>query len=101
RLVGLLLPTLRATPMVMNRYMPLKGRVIGIAAALLAASTTLHAETAIKPKAAEPPLDSSFLDPQPGWTLQQPSAGPNQQKKGVRTITIRPDYAPAPAASGR
>ena len=72
-----------------------------VAAALLVVSTTLNAQTTVKPKAAEPRLDSSFFDPQPGWTLEQPSAGPDLPTKGVRTITIRPDAAPAPARPDR
>ena len=73
-------------------------------AALLAVSVTLahaqgHIDTRARP--AEPALDSSFLDPRPGWGLQHPSTGAGESKQGVRTIRILPDGSSAPAPPGR
>jgi hypothetical protein len=68
-------------------------------AALLAVSVTLaHAQGHIdtRPRPAEPALDSSFLDPKPGWGLRSPSTGAGEPKQGVRTIRILPDDPPAP-----
>ena len=69
-------------------------------AALLAVSVTLaHAQGHIdtRPRPAEPALDSSFLDPKPGWGLRSPSTGAGEPKQGVRTIRILPDGSSAPA----
>ena len=68
-------------------------------AALLAVSATLaHAQGHVdaRPKPAEPKLDSSFLDPKPGWGLRAPSTGTGEPKQGVRTIRILPGDPPAP-----
>jgi hypothetical protein len=77
-----------------------QGSRLCVAAALLVASTTLNAETAIKPKAAEPPLDPSVLHQQQPWALSPPVTGSDVPTKRVRTLTIRPDAAPEPAPSG-
>lgn len=68
-------------------------------AALLAVSATLaHAQDHIvRPKPAEPALDSSFIDPKPSWGLQPPLTA----SKRVRTIPILPDSAPEPAPPRR
>jgi len=73
-------------------------------AAFLAVSATLahaqgHVDTRARP--AEPALDSSFLDPKPGWGLRSPSTGAGEPKQGVRTIRILPDGSSAPAPPGR
>ena len=73
-------------------------------AALLVVSTALaHAQGHIdtRPRPAEPALDSSFLDPKPGWGLRSPSTGAGEPKQGVRTIRILPDDPPVPEARGR
>ena len=71
------------------------------AAALLAASTTLNAETAIKPKAAEPPLDPSLLRSPAGWALQPPSAGPDRRAEEARPHHHDPSRLRAGARAAR
>ena len=71
-------------------------------AALLAVCTTLaHAQGRIDPAGPVTTWGPSVLHPQQPWALFPPVTGSDEPKKRVRTITIRPNSAPAPEAPGR